>query len=887
MRAITFLLFLAITHVAQADVTLEVSLSRTTYWRGETVRLPVRCTCDDPAEMENAFLRVTAGGLVSVSTAAPQPGKSGTITTTLTVPTRSLRSGQEYPVRIELLSGNLNNKSEGTDQPPIAAAKTHIFVVRKPNPERLDIWQWLYGGPSNQIHIESKTMADDLGFTVAGGPVFPYSPPGADPQKRLQDYRSSLEATMKRGMGISLCPVGIWYREYNLNLPSGSIPLVEPSAEGEHPTIHPDDDTRYRGASRNGHHYFNPFHPAVARAQTTANEMMMKELGDFPNLDYAFVDAEWVDDLRQHNANIGGLKAMQEKLGFGPDEIGSPKYVAPGVVADDDRGLRYRRYVYQHGNGVNIALKRAAEAVHRHRPDVKFLSDPFRSAALLDMYPGCDLISTWTYTNPDPKMMLYIETLRAACKPAGQEPLHVITLLNYPGRVVPEAHDKNWIMMGPGRLTETTWINLSRAPKVIGYYAFDSYYKSDLAFSPETLATLKELSQKVFVPFGPLLRKLNVAPRRIALLSSDSSRLYNNSPHLQGYPNYQPYHFYTVMSMAHLNADVVFDESIERYGLDDYDVLVLPKCDVLTQTVYDKVLAFQKRGGMVIADQYLGPDLPNVTKFDFDFTHRRKVDANAIASGKVYVGADDDDHIVPGKTKMENMTGVTALQDQQLMEHYAAQLRSSLKGKLEPDVWCDQHDVLVNVLEKSGVKYLVVVNDKRTYDERTGPFKAAMEQLVPQTVTVHLRRSMLGGGANPYDLLAHKSLAVTENDQELTFSVPLSEIGGTIVALAPQKIAGVKISSPESTLVDVRHTIRIQVVNSDNQPARGLHPLQVVVTDPKGNDTEYSHHACANDGRYEFSFSPAVNDPVGGWKIKVNDLTTGVTATTGINVLKN
>ena len=263
------------------------------------------------------------------------------------------------------------------------------------------------------------------------------------------------------------------------------------------------------------------------------------------------------------------------------------------------------------------------------------------------MYPGCDLISTWTYTNPDPKQMLYIETLRAACKPAGQEPLHVITLLNYPGRVVPESHDKNWMMMGPGRLIETTWINLSRAPKVIGYYAFDSKYNSPLAFCSETMTALRRLSQEVFIPYGPLLRKLDVAPRRIALLSSDSSRLYSNSPQLLGYPNYQPYHFYTVMSMAHLNADVVFDESIERYGLDDYEVLVMPKCDVLTKSVYDEVLSFQKRGGLIIADQYLGPDIPGVLRFDFDFTHRRKVDANAIATGKIYVGADDDDHIIP------------------------------------------------------------------------------------------------------------------------------------------------------------------------------------------------------------------------------------------------
>ena len=91
-------------------------------------------------------------------------------------------------------------------------------------------------------------------------------------------------------------------------------------------------------------------------------------------------------------------------------------------------------------------------------------------------------------------------------------------------------------------------------------------------------------------------------------------------------------------------------------------------------------------------------------------------------------------------TEMQAIEGVTALQDQLLMQSYAIELREGLQGKLEPDVWCDQHDVLVNVLEKHGVKYLVLVNDKRTYDDRTGPFKAVMEQLVPQSATVHIHR---------------------------------------------------------------------------------------------------------------------------------------------------
>ncbi|REK20018.1 MAG: hypothetical protein DWQ41_27255 [Planctomycetota bacterium] len=880
MRAIILLALAFFPAVARADVSMQVKLKRTTYWRGETVHAVVTCT-SDAGKTPPSHVRADLGGLVDATAHVPSLSPNELFEIPVTLTTQSVRSGQTYPLTVSLYHGPAQPDDAYSTLEPLATQSATLSVVRPPDSDRLNVWQWSYGGPSVILNSQHQTNAKDIGFTAAGGPVFPYSPEGADPAEQLKLYRSSLEAAMKRGMDISFCPVGIWHREYNLVQPRGTMPLVEPSGEDEnaHPTVHPDDDTRYQGAARNGHEYFNPFHPEVALQQTYANELMLRELGDFPNLKYAFVDAEFVDDLYYHNTNEGGLKLLEERLGFTREEIGDPEFVAPGVLADDDRGLRYRRFVLQEGNGVNLALQRAADAVHRHRPDVQFLSDPFRSAALLDMFPGCDIISTWTYTNPDPKLMLYIETLRAVCKPAGQEPLHVVTLLNYPGSVVPEEHDENWMMMGPGRLIETTWINLSRAPEVVGYYAFDSYYKSELAFSQPSMDALAELSREVFVPYGPLLRRLEVAPRRIALLSSEASRWYGSSPGLLGYPNYQPYHFYTVMEMAHLNADVLFDETIERYGLDAYDVLVLPKCDVLTESVYNQVREFQARGGIVIADQYLGPDLPEALRFDFDFTHRRKVSANAIATGKIYTGAGEDDHIIPGKSEMENVTGVTALQDQLILESYATQLREELAGKVEPDVWCDQHDVLVNVLEQHGVQYLVLINDKRTYDDRTGPFKAVMEELVPQTASVHFRRDEFPEAAVLYDILAKQSLEMTEADGVVSFEVELGHLGGTIIALSPQPIESMTLDAPNAMHRDADNRIRVRVVDPSNRTIRGVQPLEITVTDPSGKETEFSHHSCAENGRYEFTLHPALNDPPGRWTITINDLTAGRSAT--------
>ena len=140
--------------------------------------------------------------------------------------------------------------------------------------------------------------------------------------------------------------------------------------------------------------------------------------------------------------------------------------------------------------------------------------------------------------------------------------------------------------MGPGRVAVTSWINLSRAPKIMGYYYSSACAPpgkpGDFHVPYESSLKIKQLAELVYKPYGPLITQLDVAPRRIAVLSSAASIVHRAKRPLHGYGNMQIYPFYTVMAMAHLQADVVFDETIERYGLEDYDVLVLPQCDTLT-----------------------------------------------------------------------------------------------------------------------------------------------------------------------------------------------------------------------------------------------------------------------------------------------------------------
>jgi len=822
-----------------AAASLSVDIARRAYYRGEDVVVAVECRNTSAAPIRDAILAASISGWEKASARLRSVAVGETIRTTIRVPTTRIRSG-EYRLKVVLTDGNGK----------VAEATERVAIAGRPNPERLMVWLWGGGGDLDWYPRH--------GFTSCGGPTWRSLVGGQLPES----MRRYLDGALVRGL------------DANIGLNGGIRDSdVDPGKIN-------DPDATYMGGDRRVK-FANPYHPAVVEQRDEANRRLMQAVRDYPQIRTSFFNTEVVDDMSDIE-NQAALRLMKQRLGFTKAETGPPKYGAPGVIADDDRGYLFRKFIYQRGNGLVMANRQVAAMVKRYRPDILTITDPYRQVPLYGLFDGVDCVETWTYTNPDPKLMLYVETLRTACKPGKQIPISTVTMLNYPGQLAPT---DEWMLMDAGRIKVTTWINLSRAPSIVGYYYSSECNPvgTDTFKTPySTSAAIKELAEKVFRPYGPMIRNLRICPRRIAVLSSAASRRYGKSPTLMGhYYNIQIYHFCSVMAMAHLQADVLFDETIERYGLDGYDVLVLPKCDVLPKSVYEKILDFRKRGGTVIADQYLGPQIPGVIQFDFDFTYRDKVNANAIAKNTTY--AQWDDHLEPGSAELHTVEGVTALDDQKIMESYAAALKQRLAGKVAWEVDCDQPTVLFNMLERGRAKYLFVINDKRTYDERLGKYKAVLGKVVPQTVTVSLKRR-----AYPrlyaYDMLARKQLEVGVAGGAHQFTVDLSDLGGTIVALYPEPLAAVVVSAPAKMKAGAPSAIEVAFHGQSGALLPGLQPVQVSIADPRGDLNEFSGYYCAKDGSLRIGFFPAVNDRLGQWKVTAIDLTSGMTAERGFEL---
>ena len=832
IRCIVMLLLLGpLTGVwATVSITLATPERRAAFYREESPRVAVTVTNAEDGALAAGHVELWAGDTLHLQASVDPIAAGGHINLSFTLPLEKLKAGV-YELRATY-------RIDGTE---IATATMPVTTVHQPNPDRLMIWLWGGGGSGWYM---------DHGFTTLSGP-------GWETDFRADNWIKALDQALVAGGDVGIRP-------------NGGLRDVDPT------TLEDPDATNVAMESHEKKPVANPFHPDVARVQNDANRTLMEFAQHFPQIKTAFFNTEIVDGL-ETNRNAAGLALMEDALGTIEQPAKAPKWVAKGVLADDDPQYQYWKFHYQQGNGLALANQRTSEMVKRYRPDIMTVNDPYREAGYLDMFPGIDAISTWTYTNPDPKFMLFVETLRAAAGRTGSEALHTVTLLNYPGQLAPT---EDWMLMGPARTKVTSWINLSRAPNVLGYYyssACNPQGEDTVNVPYATSEAIRELSEKVFKPLGPFLTQAEIAPRKIAVLSSMASGIQGTSPNLLGhYRNLQIYHFYTLLAMNHLNADVVLDESIERYGLEDYDVLVLPKCDVLTESVFHKIQAFQARGGIVIADQYLGADLPGVLTFDFDFTYRKKISANAIANNTDF--ADWNDQLQPDSAALQEVVGVTALDDQRIMEGYAAQLKAGLAGKVEPEVFCDTPRVLLNDLTAGDTRYLVLVNDNREYGERAGlQYKAVLDKLVPIDTTVTLR-DWNDDTLTVYDMLRGIALPVTQDEGDWHIPVSIGDIGGTILALYPEAAASLRIVTPPVVKQGVHTTLNAFLEDSDGVPLAGVQPMGVTLTDTNGVTSAYSGDYAAQRGRLTLPFIAGLNDATGTWNLRIQDRSSGIVA---------
>ena len=663
-----------------------------------------------------------------------------------------------------------------------------LAIVAPPDRDRMATWHWpstvhydaLEAGVDTALH--ELDLIGKLGFNLAN---FRAGWAILHPDRAV----FLIEEAMKRGISLGILVE---------NSDSG-IFRADPGTPDSARLVAPDGQVTT---------LVDPFSPFMRKKAERLIDHLMTLFAEFPSMNAIFMNSE-VEDRLKLSCTPAARRRHEKALGFPLDRLraldrsflsgtAEPPELQPGVIPDDDPDYAFARYYFEHGDGWAHVNRIMARACHRVRPDLLTIADPFRLAPVPKRFAGMNTISSWTYTNPDPKSTLFVETLSAAARRLGNLPLPSITLWNYAGSLVPSGADRfareQTLRMGPDRWTECAWINLARGVAGIGNYfgsPLEFYLSSGeggdpVIYSPATEQAIADFHRDIAARFGALARLTDNVPRQAAILDCYASRLYGNAPRSHAhYTNYQIYNFYAVMNMAWIHADVLFEEDLLEDQLHNYRLLALPSCPVLTESVYRKIKAFAEKGGIVIADQCLKADIPNAILFDFDFSFRRRVNANSMANGCDYSIKDDDNsrHIVD----KSQLKGLPAHRDQEIMETYAAGLRERLDKQVPRACDCSSPKILGNLRRSGDFTYLFAVNDARTYDERSAQYQAILEKGVPATGTF----TVTGNWQKPVfrNLVTGRPIAARQLTSDTwTFDLTLPAAGGAIVAIAEQHI---------------------------------------------------------------------------------------------------
>jgi len=251
----------------------------------------------------------------------------------------------------------------------------------------------------------------------------------------------------------------------------------------------------------------------------------------------------------------------------------------------------------------------------------------------------------------------------------------------------------------------------------------------------------------------------------------------------------------------------------------------------LTASVTAKVKAFQKRGGIVVADKRLCPAI-------------------------------NTDIVVPIYERT-----LKAAEDKSALVERAIKLDAALSArKYRSYVDSSSPDAIPRCRSCGTTDYLFVVNDHREFGDYVGQYGLVMENGQPLTVSLTLDRKT----GFIYDLVNGQQLP-SQMPRRISFTRELGPCEGGLFMVTERPIAAVIVEAGDRE-VGESVVCKIAVVDEAKRPIDGIIPVWVDIRDPSGRDAEGTGFYGAKGGRLELMLEFAPNDQPGVWQIRVREL---------------
>jgi hypothetical protein len=567
-------------------------------------------------------------------------------------------------------------------------------------------------------------------------------------------------------------------------------------------------------------------------------------------------------DLEAYKAYSGKGIPQNVESKYGVNYKTFENFPVNHIIPDNDVILDYLAWFWQKGDGwgnLSTLVHKGLKSTGRN--DLLTYFDPaIRVPSISGSGGEVDAIENWTYAYPDPikigKSADELFAMASLSKAPQQGVLKMTQAIWYRSMTAPKddgvdksasweqkTPDADFITVAPDSLREAFWCEIARNVRGVMYHGLASLTEltKEQSFgyvytNPETPKVLKELSDKIVKPLGPTLLQIPEINSDVAFLQSFASEMYAGVGEYGwgwGWEN----DAYEMLSYAHIQPKVIYDEHILKGVLKDVKVLVLVKCPILTETVANKINEFQRNGGLIVGDENLYPGI----------------------SPDILINS----YTRPGKD--------ASVEKEQIQEK-AREFRKEFDRYYVRYADSSNDDVLVRIRRYQGTDYVFTVNDNRMFGDYVGHHKLVMEKGLPSDAVVSLNREQ----GYVYDLKANKEVLPSLKQKTLEFPVNLGPGDGSIFMVTSRKIDSIKLDVPDHARPGSNIEINISILDDKSSPLKAVIPCHVEITAADGKISEFSGYYGVKDGTLKIKYDIANNDPAGEWKVAVKELASGI-----------
>lgn len=230
---------------------------------------------------------------------------------------------------------------------------------------------------------------------------------------------------------------------------------------------------------------------------------------------------------------------------------------------------------------------------------------------------------------------------------------------------------------------------------------------------------------------------------------------------------------------------------------------------------------------------------------------------------------------VPPRVKVDG--GIEYVAYYQAAREAAPKLRQALEAAVAPIARLPERDDLHLSFGRLGYgdsTYLFALND-------TSPFGDAVEQF--PILPIHTTLEIECGGQAVFDLLSGRRLQPQGGGDRRTIPGDFTAVPARLFALLPEAPQSLEISAPEK--VAPGHLLRVscRALGGGGRPLDVALPVELAFTPIEG--PERYHLFRAIRGEWAEALKIGLNDPPGPYRLSVQELLTGLTAETPIEIL--